>query len=619
MKKIYISIFFAATSMMFSQTNETKSADYLFKRYEFTKAADQYLKLTKDNKADSYVYKQLADCYYYTSKNSEAETWYAKALESSSDKEALFRYALVLKANGKLADYKLQMDKFKKNNPSDIRAIEYSNNPDFVNQKTREKFTIKKLDINSDNSDFGAFLNNGTLYFASARNLGNRKYGWNNEPFLDVYKSTMSDSNTFSVPTAVSEVNSSYHDGPSTVTADGKTMYFSTESFRQNKYENDKKDKLKLSKNNIYKATLTDGKWTNIVPLNLNSVDYSTSNPCISRDGSVLYFSSNRPGGVGGVDIWKAAINSDGTVGQPVNLGDKINTEANESFPFINDDNTKLYFSSNGRNGYGAYDVYEIDLSKNTEAKNLGKPVNTASDDFAFSYYDAKKIGFLSSNRDGNDDIYMTQSVCERQLNTIVKNEKTGEIIANANVTLLDKNNAVISTEKSDSTGAVNFNLDCNQPYSLLVAKENFEKKSAPIEADNTPTKKTEVLLTPSDVIITDREVLLNPIYFELNKWDITPQGAKELDKLVKVMMEYPNMVIFAKSHTDNRGSDASNLSLSDKRAKSTVAYVISQGIDASRISGKGFGESELKVKCDKCTEEQHSQNRRSEFLIVKK
>ena len=621
MKKILsILSIFVCTTTLFSQNSDTKKADIFFKKSNFSKAAEEYLKIAETPKANTYVYTQLADSYYYTSNNAQAEKWYAKALESSNSSETIFRYAQTLKSNGKMENYKLQMQKLAAQYPNDIRVKEYLKNPDFALSSSKEKFTVKELDINSENSDFGSFYNDGILYFASARNQSNKKYDWTNEPSLDIYKSVKSSDMGFTTPVEVAEVNSAYNDGPATITADGKTMYFSSETWRYNSFEKNKNDKLKLSKNCIYKAENVDGKWKNLVSLPINSTDYSTSNPCISRDGKTLYFSSNRPGGFGGVDIWKVDVNSDGTVSAPINLGNKVNTEANESFPFISDDNNTLYFSSNGKNGYGAYDIYEIKLNENSEAKNLGKSVNTSFDDFAFSYYENAKIGFLSSNRAGNDNIYSVESICERTITTIVRNEKTNQIIPNATISVLDSNKAVVSNNVTNDKGELSFSIECNKDYTLLVTKENFENKSVTVpQNNNLPNTKMDVLLKPNDVIITDKEVILQPIYFELNKWNITSQGATELDKLVRVMKEYPNMVIFAKSHTDSRGTDMSNLTLSDKRAKSTVAYIISKGIDASRISGKGFGESELKVNCTKCSEEEHSQNRRSEFLIVKK
>lgn len=618
MKKIFLTLIFLGCNLLvLSQNSNTKSADYLFKKYEFTKAAEHYLKLATSDKSNEYITKKLADCYYYLSNTIEAEKWYSKTLENTTEKEAIFRYSQVLKLNGKVAEAIAQIEKFALLFPEDLRTLSYINKTD-LSKIDDKKYSVKNLDLNSKFSDFGAFFINKKLYFASSRNNSNKKYSWNNEPFLDVFEASFSDDKTFSTPIQTPNINSKYNDGPATVTGDGKTIYFCTESSRTKDFENDKKNNLKLSKNYIYKATQNADKWENIAALAINSVEYSTSNPCISRDSKTLYFSSDRPGGFGGVDIWKVAINSDGTSGQPINLGNRINTESNESFPFISDDNNTLYFASNGKDGYGNYDVFSINLSANEKAQNLGKSVNTSFDDFGFCYNETEKVGFLSSNRNGNDDLFLVETNCSQQTNILVSNSKTGEIIPNADLTVLDENKNIIIYDKTNDKGELSIINDCGKVYSIIVSKQGFEKKSTNLVTDSKPIRNIDIKIISIDVIITEKEVILKPIYFELRKWNITSQGSEELDKLVNVMMENPEMKIFIKSHTDNRDTDKNNLLLSEKRAKSTVDYIISQGIDSNRISGKGCGESELKINCTNCTEDEHSQNRRSEFLIIK-
>jgi outer membrane protein OmpA-like peptidoglycan-associated protein len=394
-------------------------------------------------------------------------------------------------------------------------------------------------------------------------------------------------------------------------------MFFSSDSFREKLFEKDKVNKLKLGKNNLYLATKSGDAWGNIKPLPFNSKEYSLSNPSLSRDGKTLYFSSDMPGSLGGVDVWKVSVTGD-TYGTPENLGNKVNTEGNESFPFIADDNSTLYFASSGKQGLGGYDVYMIDLAKGTDAVNMGKPVNTEKDDFAFTFNKAKNIGFLSSNRNGNDDIFSATPICAVYLLTTVTNAKTGAILADAKVAILDEKKNIIATEMSDAKGEVNFKIECDKPYSIQASKDGFEGNVFPVAKSKGPTAKVDAALQPIDVIVTPTEIVLKPIFFEFDKTNITQEGAFELDKLVQVMKNNDKLVIFAKSHTDRRGSDDYNLSLSERRAQSTVQYIISKGIPAERISGKGFGETEPKVVCDKCTEQDHSQNRRSEFLIVK-
>ena len=323
------------------------------------------------------------------------------------------------------------------------------------------------------------------------------------------------------------------------------------------------------------------------------------------------------PGSLGGVDIWKVAVNGN-EYGTPENLGAKINTEGNESFPFIADDNATLYFASSGKQGLGGYDVYMIDLAKGTDAVNMGNPINTEKDDFAFTFNKAKNLGFLSSNRNGNDDIFSATPICGVDLLVVVTNAKTGEILSNAKVAIVDERKNIISTETSNEKGEVNFRVECDKNYSIQATKDGFEGNIFQMAKSKGPIARVDAPLQPIDVIVTPTEIVLKPIYFEFDKSNITQEGAFELDKLVQVMKNNDQLVIFAKSHTDRRGGDSYNLTLSERRAQATVQYVISKGIPAERISGKGFGETEPKVACDKCTEEEHSQNRRSEFLIVK-
>ena len=323
------------------------------------------------------------------------------------------------------------------------------------------------------------------------------------------------------------------------------------------------------------------------------------------------------PGSMGGVDIWKVSVNGS-EFGKPENLGAKINTEGNESFPFIAEDNTTLYFASSGKQGLGGLDIFQINLAKGTEAVNMGKPLNTEKDDFDFTFNKAKNIGFLSSNRNGNDDIFLATPLCAVDLLVVVTNAKTGEILSSAKVAILDAKNNIIATESSNEKGEVSFKIECDTPYSIQASKEGFEGNVFAVAKSKGPTAKLPAPLQPIDVIITPTAIVLQPIYFDYDKSNITQQGAFELDKLVQVMKSNDKLVIFAKSHTDNRGSDQYNLSLSDRRAQATVQYVISKGIPAERITGKGFGESEPVVPCNPCTEEEYAKNRRSEFLIVK-
>lgn len=624
MKKIYLTLSFViASGLLSAQNKDTKTADKLFDRYEYVDAAKEYLKLTEKGKADNYVYKQLADSYYNVFNTKEAVKWFAKATEEKQDAETYYKYAQMLKAEGNYAEADKQMKQFASLAPNDQRAKTFNSNPQYLpTLKSQAKlYDVVKSDISSDKTDFGAVLtNDNNVYFSSSRNTSKKNSNWNEEPYLDLYKATYNANKTISEAVAVDNLNTRWHDGPASVSSDGSVMYYGSESFNEKEYVKDKEKKAKFGKIYFYKATNSGGSWSNSKPLPFNNAAYDVRNPSISKDGKTLYFSSNMPGGMGGEDIWKVSVNGD-EYGTPENLGAKINTEANESFPFITDDNV-LFFSSNGKQGFGGLDVFKIDLSKGTDAVNVGAPVNTEKDDFAFTYNTAKKVGFFSSNRGGNDDIYIADPVCNFKAITVVKDKVTGKEIDGALVVLTGEKQKTLSSLTTDSSGKSISEFNCMTSYSGQVSKQGYESEVFNVDIPNDAVGtdfKVDVFLNPILPIITEKEVILQPIFFEFNKSNITQQGAAELDKLVQVMVEHPNMVIFAKSHTDSRGSDKYNLNLSDRRAKSTVQYLVSKGIAKDRISGQGFGESEPKVACDNCTEEEHAQNRRSEFLIVKK
>ena len=603
-----------------AQNKNTAKADKLFKQFEYIAAAKTYLALDEKEMADGYVYKQLADCYYNMFNTLESEKFYSKAIAVSKDPETNYRYSQMLKANGKYNEANKQMQQFAAKMPNDDRSKTFLSNQNYLSKLNLQSksFEIKKLELNSEQSEFSPVLNNGVLYFVSSRNVSRKKAGFDGQAYLDIYQSSQNIDGTFAKPEPLTELNTKWHDGPVSLTSDGNTMYFNRDSHNTNSYELDKKLKTKFGQMNLVKATKTDGKWINEILLPFNSKSYSVSSPSISKDGKTLYFSSDMPGGQGDADIWKVTVDGN-SYGTPINLGNKVNTAGKENFPFISDDNV-LFFASSGKQGFGGLDVYEIDLNKGTDARNVGKPVNSEKDDFSFSFNTTKNNGFFASNRDGNDDIYGAIPVCNLDIQTVVSDSKSGNKLLDAKVTILDDKNKIIYSGMSNELGILNYKVDCEKNYTIAVEKTGYDNNSFIVNKVSKSSKtKVDAKITPTPVIITEKEIILSSIFFEYNKSNITEQGAFELDKLVEVLKSKPELVIFAKSHTDNRGTDDFNLILSERRAQSTVQYIVSKGIDASRITGKGMGKTELKIDCkEACTEEEHAQNRRSEFLIVK-
>ena len=584
------------TSISIGQNKKTEKADKLYNSYQYVDAIEEYLKLTTDNEVSAYVSVQLADSYYNIYNIEEASKWYKTALEKQPSAETYYKYAQVLKSQGKYKLANEQMDVFAKLMPEDERAKAYLKNPNYIPQLVEKDklFNVEETTINDDKqSDFGAVLSNDNiLYFVSTRKSSKKQDSWTKQSYLDIYKSIRNEDGTLSTPEEVAELNTQYHDGPLTISKDGKTMYFSRDGHSMGTYKKIKNNKVKLAQQGIYKATLIDGKWDNITALPINSNDYTVSHPSLSPNGS--------------------------TYGNPVNMGENVNTSGKEGFPFIAEDDI-LYFASSGRQGFGGFDIFKCDLKNDTKAENLGNAINTKSDDFSFSVNAKNKIGYFSSNRSGADNIYLAIPICQFETYVIVKDKVTNTVLKNAEITISDSQNREIATQKSDKNGKTDFNVSCEDSYSISVSKKGYNEIIIPVTPSEGNDVTINVDLEPINEIITEREVKLNNIYFEFNKSNITQQGALELDKLVRIMKDYPDMNILVRSHTDTKGSADYNKKLSERRAKSTVQYLISKGVDKSRLSSEGVGSKEPLVKCTpNCTDSEDAQNRRSEFLIKK-
>jgi outer membrane protein OmpA-like peptidoglycan-associated protein/tetratricopeptide (TPR) repeat protein len=636
MKNIFtfIALTFLSISTIDAQDKSSKKADKQFSKLEFVKAAESYKKLINNGKSSDYVVAQLAECYYNIFNTVEAEKWYATLAEDSSDPDIIFKYSQMLKANGK---YKLSnkwMNKFVELRPADNRATSFLKNPNYLPKiiSKGKRFNVQNLDINSEYSDFGGALNNNKLYITSSRNtvglfdLGRWitqriSYGWNNEPYLDIYSFDVTDSGSYLNEDYLgSNINTKYHEGLASFDNEGN-MYISRESFYENEYVKDPESNNITSLIGIYKISKGE---KNVVALNINSVEYSVKNPSISSDGKTLYFSSDMPGGFGNFDIYRGDIDENGNINNVENLGQKVNTEGQEMFPFIGDKNN-LYFSSDSQLGLGGLDVFftkEVD-GKWASVRNVGIPVNSNADDFAFSMNEATGEGFVSSNRSGgkgSDDIYSIKRlipICDVLLTANVMDAKTKLGIDSATTSISDKEGNIASTKTSSNTGVSEFMLVCDEAGKLIVSKEGYNSKIVDLKMSSEEFTSINVMLDPIEKIIVAEKIELNAIYFDFDKSNIKAEAAFELDKLVQIMNKYPEMTVSIESHTDSKGPSSYNQRLSERRAKTTSQYVISKGIDSSRLSSAGKGESSPVVDCTNCSKDEDQLNRRSEFIIT--
>lgn len=632
MKKRYFLVFvlITVTTLCYSQNSSTKKADKHFDRFEYAEAIKEYEGIVKRGNDDAYVQHRLAEAYYNIYDTKGAEKYYGKYLETAgtASAEAYFRYAEMLKVNKRFKESNQAMDVFSAKFPGDSRVTEYKNNPGYLDKllSNNSNYVLgSKATGSTESSDFGVYEKGDKIYFVSTRNVARKNYAWNQQPTLDIYVADKAANDLNSAILLPGEVNTKYHEGTIAISPDGKTMYFTRNDYSDGDYG---KNSQGIGQLKLYTAQLAGNNWGNVKEVPFNSSEYSTAHPALSADGSTLYFSSDRPGGFGMSDLYKVTVNGNGSFGNPVNLGPSINTPGKESFPHV-DNQGNLYFSSNGHLGLGGLDVFCIKSGKTAlaDVKNMGQPINSAADDFAFTYDSTSKTGYVSTNRGSSEglianDATYTVKELSSDLDLFVKviNSENGTFIANAEVTVYEDARQKLTGQRTNMEGLTNFTLPGGKRYDFTAQAAGYQSGTASIKEHNGSTGTVVIELDPIQKMITDDQVVLYPILFEYGKADITAEGAMELDRLVAVMKKHLTMETFVRSHTDTRGEEAFNLDLSRRRARSTVQYMMSKGIEAGRISGEGYGESDPKIACgSNCTEEEHQLNRRSEFRIVKK
>ncbi len=645
-KKLILGLsFFLMTSLtLIAQEGKLDRADKKFNQYAFVDARKIYLDVAEKGYRSADLFQKIADSYYFNAMYGEAEQWYDKLVVNYGDEirpEYYFRFSQTLRALKNYDKADDMMSTFNELNGGDLRAELFEESPNYLRviEYKKSSYVLEDIrSINSRYSDFAPTEYEGTLIFASSRDTGGatkKIHKWNNQPFLDLYSSKIgNESGSFSQPQEFDrKLNSKFHESTTTFSKDGNTVYFTRNNYTQGNYRKSKSGTNKLK---IYKSQKVNGNWTEAVEMPFNSDEYSTAHPTLNADDTKLFFASDMPGTVGLSDIWYVSIDSTGVVGTPYNLGRPVNTEGRETFPFMSK-NGNLFFASDGHPGLGGLDMYvttpKQDPNDSERVENLGEPINSSYDDFTFTVNDDTNVGYFASNRKrglGSDDIYrfMREEIpCDIVLKGRVLDDSSGDPIAEASVFLLDDTNTIIEQLVTDTTGTYSFNSDCEKQYFVRGSKEDYstDEKGVRTAAEST-TLINDLNLTLENRPIEvgdDLTILLdlNPIYFDFDRYNIRPDAALELEKVISVMKQYPDMIIDTRSHTDSRGKDSYNLSLSDKRAKSTVAYIVEQGISKSRISGKGYGETQLVNKCSngvKCTEEEHQLNRRSEFIVIK-
>ncbi|MDY8134612.1 OmpA family protein [Aquimarina sp. 2201CG5-10] len=628
--------------------------DQSFDALEYINAQAVYLDVAQRGYSSPDLFRKLADSYYFTGEPENSVQWYEKFIqsrkESDVEPEYLFRYAQSLKSIERYREADSIMESFNIIRGNDRRAKSYVNKRDYLNfiEMQSGKYDLYRLNINSKYSDYAPSFNyNNQIVFATSRSRNEKEaklHEWNGMPFLDLFSSDIkTDTINLKKPTRLKgRINTKYHESSSSFSKDGKTVYFTRNNFNNNKLGKSRRGIVLLK---LYKASLVNDKWSDIKELPFNSDNYSISHPALSPDGKKLYFASDMPGTRGKSDLFVVDVLGGGRYGKPKNLGDNINTEGRETFPYISDSG-RLYFASDGHVGLGGLDVFVAlpDVSGFSDAFNVGKPVNSPKDDFTFVLDETTKIGYFASNRKGgkgNDDIYSFKqkeeliTSCRQYIVGTITDINTGEFLAGTEVTLMNGTNGnLINQVISDENGVYKFDIECDTEYLIKASKNeyvpseiNLSTEKAfeytnviPIALDKAEILSTSIAVKEGDDL--SKILQLESIYFDLDDSEIRSDSEVELQKIISVMNQYPDLRIEVGSHTDSRSSYWYNKKLSVKRMRATIRYLVRKGgIHWRRLKGKAYGERVLFNNCADgvpCTEEEHQLNRRSEFIIIK-
>lgn len=644
-KKNYIIFILVSCVSLLGYTQEVRKrvAEKRYDNFEYIKSSEVLLALANKGYESKDIFEKLGNSFYFNNKMEEAVHWYKELMQlnESINPELYFRYAMALKAVQKYEESDRWMKRFADEKTNDSRGQAFLKNLGYLEKIEaidNEGYRVENLSINSSYSDFGTAVYNGNLIFASSRG-GGKNYKWNDQPFLNLYVAErVNDSVYGNVSELEGTANTKYHESSVAYLPNKQVMYFTRNNYYEKKYRKDDKGVNRLK---VYRAYLKNNKdWDSIIPVHFNDDAYSVAHPSINATGTTIYFASDMPGTKGDADLFMASINRDGSLGEPINLGGVINKESAETFPYITSKGD-LYFASDSHPGLGGLDLLVIrdfeNKFKNGDSltiENLGRPFNSAKDDFAYAEDEEHKVGFFTSNREGgkgDDDIYkfnIKEEKCVQLVEGVVLDKKTKELLPHATVTLFDgETGELIKEIIVGEDAAFGFELECEKEYLVRGEKERYSSDELRFKAPKEPQKlRLEVELETDEIQIGDdlAELLEIPIiYFDFDKSFIRPDAAYELEKVVAAMKRYPTLKIDVRSHTDCRGSDKYNEALSERRNKSTIKYLIEiGGISADRLTGRGYGEYQLVNECDDgvpCSAAAHQLNRRSEFIVVGK
>lgn len=628
MKKLLLSVTTAALLLSGCASYHMRQGNRLYNDLAYSMAIEEYQKaLSKKEFPQARV--RLAESYRKMNDLAKAEEAYSKVVQSKEVEPIhKLRYAQLLMRNGKYDQAKTYLDQYISSMPSDNGAQLLRASCDSIDNWKADsiKYTVQSTSLNSGQSNFSPVWYKEGVVFTTDRNAKAKTYAWTGRPFLEMYYSKGDMEKGFATPVRLTgDVNGAYHDGPATFTAKGDTAYFTRNNYVKSKVTKSKENEQINLK--LFRAVKKDTTWTGLSEFAFNSNDYSTGHPSLSSNGNKLYFVSDMPGGLGGTDIY-VSEKTNGTWGKPTNLGPTINTAYNEMFPSIFHDTT-LYFSSEGHYNMGGLDLFKsVNIGSGwSTSQNMGYPINTSYDDFGVALNDSGTAGLFSSNRNTQntmqDNIFsFVANDIRFNLEGIAVEKATQEPLGGVMVELLNKKTNKKETTVTGPDGKFNFKLDPETDYTVMGSLDQYFTNTEKVstigkrQSENLYVK----LKLEMEKIVVNKPIVLENIYYDLDKYDIRPDAALGLDKLVTIMKENPTIRIELSSHTDSRADDKYNDVLSQRRADAAVNYIISAGISKSRITAKGYGERQLVNNCTngaKCTEQEHQQNRRTEFKVV--
>jgi len=624
--------FLVISNCFYSQEDNLTRAKIKYNSMSYSEAINLYNGLIKDGNGTAEVFENLGNSHYFQSNYKSAKESY-DSLFKKTDAVSLaiyYRYINVLRSEKKYDEADVFLSKLLVKYPEEKRKNNL-NNSFFLNSEVLpvESIELKNSKINTPFSDFKvSYLGENKIVFSSSKEtkkLSSIKSYWNNEAYTNLYESSIiSDSLSGVVTKLKGSVNKLYNESSAVFSKDGNTMYFTRNNQLGARFKTDSLNNVLLK---IYKATFNGKSWGKIVELPFNSNQYNCAHPALSPEEDYLYFSSDMPGSIGESDLYRVSINNN-DYGKPENLGSSLNTPGRDTFPFITSNNI-LIFASDFRKGLGGLDLYYVDLkSKSKKVYTFSKPINSSNDDFGLIYNVSNGKGYLTSNREinnvGSDDIYEFSgfSIPDLVDLTISIKSKNGlDLLGNTSVLLLDANEQVLATLEVLKNQVSLLDVDPSKAYFLQINNENYESLKVPVKIDDKDS--LSILLKekqPENVAIDLKDILkLQNIYFDFEKTNIKKDAELELQKIVDILNQYPEIKIDIIGHTDSRGSSSYNERLSIQRAASTKQWLIIKGISKERMDVFGFGEKKPINDCHlekKCTNDDYEKNRRTEFLI---